>query len=112
MKVLVLLLLLKVHKMYVHIDSTVWLTMHKITLLQSDRDYICTNGTPLNDKHINLAQRILKTQCPHVDGLQSTLLQPKGYSKRLSSGIQVVHCHGNHWITAYKPDVGNDVIHL
>ena len=58
----------------VHVDSTVWLKMHKITLLQSDRKYICTHGTPLNDKHINLAQRILKTHCPHVDGLQSTLL--------------------------------------
>ena len=80
--------------------------MHKITLLQSDRDYICTHGTPLNDKQINLAQCILKTQCPHVDGLQSTL------KERLSSRIQVVHCHGNHWITGYKQDVGNDVMYI
>jgi len=41
-------------------DNETWLNMCKITLLISDRKILITAGSPLNDKHINLAQVMLK----------------------------------------------------
>ena len=56
----------------------------------------------LNDRHINFAQRLLRSQFPDVMGLGHTLLQaiPKEESKKIRCGVQVIHDRANHWIVA------------
>jgi len=93
-------------------DSTVWLKMFKFTLLVSDKQILTTTGLPLTDKHVNLSQAMLKKQFLLINGLQSTLFQSKKLSRRLKSGVQVIFCRNNHWITVYKSesDAGLDII--
>jgi len=66
----------------------------------------CNNW--LTDKHINYAQALIKSQF-QVQGLQSTLLQKSIHSiSSTGNMLQIVHCHGNHWIVAstiLSPDV-------
>ena len=50
------------------------MTFDRCSLLVSDRVTIET-GKQLSDKHINLAQCVIKNQFPSVGGLKSTLLQ-------------------------------------
>ena len=61
---------------------------------------LLTFGCQLNDKHINLAQKLLRNQFPNIEGLASTLTQTKGNQGKIASGMQIIFCHGNHWITA------------
>ena len=42
-------------------ENPVWLHLYKYTLL--------TSGSPLNDKHINLAQTLLRKQFPKLSAL-------------------------------------------
>ena len=49
-------------------DNETWLKMCKITLLISDRKILTSTGSPLNDKHINLAQIMLKHQFSTLNG--------------------------------------------
>ena len=65
-------------------DNKMQLKMSKITLLISDRKILTSVGSPLNDKHINLAQTMLKHQFSTLNGFCSTLL------------------HNYHWFTAAK----------
>ena len=58
-------------------DNEMWLKMCKITVLISDRKILTSVGSPLNDKHINLAQIMLKHQFSTLNGFCSTLLQHK-----------------------------------
>ena len=92
--------------------GTVWLNMLKFTLLLSDKQTLATTRLPLTDKHINLSQAMLKKQFPLISGLQLTLLQSKKLSRRFKSGIQIIFCCSNHWITVYKSecDIALDVI--
>ena len=92
--------------------GTVWLNVLKFTLLLSDKQILATTELPLIDKHINLSQAMLKKQFPLISGLQLTLLQSKKLSRRFKSGVQIIFCHSNHWITAYKSECDNalDVI--
>ena len=80
-------------------DNEMWLKMCKITLFISDRKILTSFGSPLNDKHINLAQIMLKHQFSTLNGFCSTLLQHK--SNKMVTGIQVFHCN-YHWFTAAK----------
>ena len=79
--------------------SAVWVTFDRCSLLVSDRITIET-GKQLSDKHINLAQRMIKNQFPSVGGLKSTLLQmTKVKGQRTANSIQIVHCKKReHWI--------------
>ena len=79
------------------VENPVWLHLYKYTLTHADLSTLLTSGSPLNDKHVNLAQTILKKQFPKVSGLQSTLLQFKVLDKKYSSGIQIVHCPNDHF---------------
>ncbi len=56
------------------------------------------NGEKLNDKHINYAQRLLCNQFPNTQGLGDTLLQKKEPSKKIESGLQIIHSRGDHWV--------------
>ena len=70
--------------------SAVWVTFDRYSLLYSDRVTIETDKK-LSDKHINLAQRMIKNQFPLVGGLKSTLLQTtKAKGQRTANSIQIV----------------------
>ena len=55
-------------------QQDVWTTFHgtRIRLLVTDKVMI-ENGQRLNDRHVNFAQAILRTQFSHCDGLKTTL---------------------------------------
>lgn len=79
--------------------SAVWVTFDRCSLLYSNRVTIETDKK-LSDKHINLAQRMIKNQFPSVGGLKSTLLQTtKAKGQRTANSIQIVHCKKReHWV--------------
>ena len=58
----------------------------------------------LSDRHINLAQKILKEQFPNLNGLNSTLLQLKQQKlteDMVNNKLQIIHCsERHHWVTA------------
>ena len=81
-------------------DNDIWLKTCKITLFIADRKQLIAVGSPLNDKHINLAQTLLKHQFPKQHGFYSTLLQHKTL-KKITTGIQIIHIN-YHWLTAAK----------
>ena len=58
-------------------------------------------GSPLDDKHVNLAQILLKHQFPKLHGFYSTLLQHKESLKKVTVGVQIIHIN-YHWLTAAK----------
>jgi len=70
-----------------------------------DRDSI-TAGERLNDMVKNVAQRLLKNQFPKMKGLCSTLIvlyTVKGRKRHTvfeQNMVQIMHSHGNYWITA------------
>ena len=92
------------------VENPVWLHLYKYTLMHTDLNTLLTLGSPLNDKHINLAQTLLKKQFPKLSALHSTLLQFKALDKKFSSGIQIVHCPNDHWITIFKENPSTNVI--
>ena len=61
-------------------------------------------GAELSDRHINLAQKILKEQFPNLNGLNSTLLQLKQQKlteDMVKNKLQIIHCsERHHWVTA------------
>ena len=60
-------------------------------------------GEMLTDVDINFAQRILKMQCPTINGLQSTLFQSKPCTaKQINENkLQIIYCKDRvHWIVA------------
>ena len=67
----------------------------------ADKEHILAGGK-LDDRHINVAQNLLKQQFSEVAVLQSTLLQakPRKQCDENSKMIQIVHSRGDHWIVA------------
>ena len=62
---------------------------------------ILKKGDMLTDEHIHLAQEMLHTQFPHLDGFQSSLLsQVDGFSPVRNESIQIHHVDGNHWVVS------------
>lgn len=57
-----------------------WVQCQDIVLSKVDRDII-SNGQKLTDRHINYAQRLLKTQFPLLNGLKLSLCQMKEQSQ-------------------------------
>ena len=68
----------------------------KSSLSKFDREQI-DDGSQLNDKHINHAQAMIKSQFS-LEGLQCTLFQTTQQPSH--NEIQIIHSHGNHWIVA------------
>ena len=62
------------------------------------------DGEKLDDRHVDLAQNLLKQLFSELGGLQSTLLQAKPLKQPRDSNkkkkIQIVHSRGDHWIVA------------
>ena len=69
-------------------------------------------GEKLTDLEIDFAQRLLKLQFPHINGLRSTLLQnkPRTVPDQVNENkIQIVFCNNReHWIvtTTVNSDIG------
>ena len=77
-----------------------WVQLAGIVLTSSNKQHIL-DGEKLNDRHINMAQGLLKQQFSEITGLKSTLLQAKKQRKEDDKlKIQIVHCGGDHWIAA------------
>ena len=63
--------------------------------LTDEKDLL--NNEKLNDRHINLAQRLLSKQFPDIEGLGHTLFQSRQPIKSISNGLQIVFDQENHW---------------
>ena len=89
-------------------ESTVGTTMEWLTVGQSRRIIVSMaekqqllQNEMLNDVHINACQVLLQNQFPHISGLCSTLqITMFSSGEWVGNYIQVIHCRGNHWITA------------
>ena len=69
---------------------------------------ILRNGEWLTDDHISLSQELLRSQFPHIDGLQSPLLAENGgFSPVHNEAIQIHHIIGNHWVMS--SNIGQEV---
>ena len=89
-----------------------WIQKHgyRLSLLNKEVLY---SGDMLSDLHMDVSQAILKNQFPHVDGFNNTLLQVKQSSElEIKSGLQIVHCRGNHWILASNMSCEEGVVQL
>ena len=73
-------------------------------VLSHDDCRILEGGDLLNDEHMNFAQRILKKQFPHINGLRLTLLQNQENISETSNAIQIFNIKKNHWICAAKSE--------
>ena len=58
-----------------------WVKIEDISLTIGDKRII-EEGRMLNDKHINLAQRMIKQKFPSINGLHLTLLQDKPHTEQ------------------------------
>ena len=82
--------------------SEEWVRFGKgLVLTLADKEHILAGGK-LDDRHINVAQNLLKQQFSEVAGLQSTLLQakPRKLCDENRKMIQIVHSRCDHWIVA------------
>ena len=93
-------------------DNVVWLKLCRIQLSESDGKALLTFGYQLNDKHINLVQKLLKNRSPNTEGLVSTLFQSKDSHQKIHRGLQIIFCHSNHWITASNMNDENEIYDL
>ena len=71
-----------------------WVKLGKSCLSKFDREEI-DSGSRLNDRHINHAQAMIKSQFS-LEGLQCTLFQNSRQPPR--NDVQIIHSRGNHWI--------------
>ena len=89
----------------------IWVTYNRVTLKHSDKKII-EDGSQLTDKHIRLAQMLIRGQFPKIGGLQSTLLQERCHNLP-SNSIQAVHClKRHHWIVASNVLSASGHVHI
>jgi len=82
-------------------EDNSWLKVGSITLYLDDKQSIL-NGERLTGSQITVAQSLLKTQFPHFNGLEDTLLlfhEKRKRSPICPQTVQILHVDGNHWIT-------------
>ena len=89
-------------------------------LKMSDRDDVVNSNGWLNDRLINFAQNLLKSEC-NVNGLQDTLFAPhydekknrwiiNDYVKKQTAPSCQIHYNGNnHWICSYQKEENGPV---
>lgn len=63
---------------------------------------ILQNGSHLNDKHITVAQELLRKQFPGTKGLHCTIYLEKIVTseEKITHGLQIINDRTNHWIVA------------
>lgn len=80
-------------------DDDEWVRWGSGLILRvSDRDAVLM-GHELNDKHIDLYQKLLKKQFPYMMGLSSPL-KVSVMRSWVEYYAQIYHCRNNHWIVA------------
>lgn len=73
----------------------------RMPILTAGMTNVLTRRLCLTDEHINLAQRMLQNQFPHIHGLQDTLLcQNNGLCPQSHESVQIHFVDGNHWVTS------------
>ena len=86
------------------------MSIYKITLYAQDESLLLENHE-LNDKHINVSQKLLLHQFPSFQGLKSSLVQDNiGFWT--NNYIQIFHSHSCHWITASTIGCQPDTINI
>ena len=83
------------------IDSSPWVGCGKHTLTIGDKIKV-ESGDEFTDKHIQMAQYLIKCQFPLVGGLQNTLKQQKFVIGCTTNTMQIIiHCNRRkYWIIA------------
>ena len=79
-------------------DQWLYHELGKVRLTKEDKNAIA-DGKRLNDKHISFAQNVLKIQFPEIEGLKQTILQERFKLDSSKHIVQILHVHGDHWIT-------------
>ena len=93
-----------------HTEKIVWLKTCHVQLSKAGRMTLIAFGCQLNDKHITLAQKLLQNRFPNVEGFAPMLMQTKKGQSKITSGIQIIFCHGNHWIAVSNVRSPGDII--
>jgi len=91
-------------------EKIVWLKTCRVQLSKAGRMTLIAFGCQLNDKHITLAQKLLQNRFPNVEGFAPMLMQTKKGQSKITSGIQIIFCHGNHWIAVSNVRSPGDII--
>ena len=76
--------------------SNVWIRLGKLQLTKQDKAIII-NGQWLNDLHVCMAQVLIKTQFPSINGLVSPLLQLRNSLADTGNSLQIIHIRAQHW---------------
>ncbi len=71
-------------------QSNVWMSFKKLHLSQEDRRIIA-KGQWLNDKHMAMAMRLIKTQFPELNGFMATVYQSSRPLSNTNNALQVIH---------------------
>ena len=75
---------------------------------------VSVEGKGLTDRHIDHAQHLLGSRFLHVSGFQSTIVfqNPKCVHVKcpISSFVQILHVHNNHWLTVSNLHCDNDTV--
>jgi len=68
-------------------------------VLENDHKDTILKGEVLTDRHITMAQSLLKIQFPEIDGLLSPTLGPTGQFPPIANEfIQIVNTMKSHWV--------------
>uniref|UniRef100_A0A1X7VDD2 Ubiquitin-like protease family profile domain-containing protein n=1 Tax=Amphimedon queenslandica TaxID=400682 RepID=A0A1X7VDD2_AMPQE len=73
-----------------------WIEFGNASLTIQDKD-VLTKEEWLSDRHITMAQLLVKNKFPHLNGLRTTLEQKKPLDEPNDKILQVIHINNNHW---------------
>ena len=80
-------------------NNALWITFDRHILQMTDKA-VLECGEELSDRHIQMAQSIIKKQFPLLGGLRNTLLQEQVVIGCTVNAVQILHCNKRkHWIT-------------
>ena len=81
------------------LEPIVWVafTGTRIQLYYEDKLMI-EEQRRLNDRHINFAQAMLRSQFPQCAGLRNTLLQHRTEFSATDDIVQILHTRSDHWV--------------
>ena len=77
-------------------DVPKWIEFENASLTIQDKDFL-TKGEWLSDRHVTMAQLLVKSKFPHLNGLRTTLEQKKPLDEPNDKVLQVIHINNNHW---------------
>jgi hypothetical protein len=89
--------------------GNVWIEFNGHMVTRSD-EWDLLHDEKLNDRHINLSQKMLHKQFPETEGLGYTLLQHKTPLVKIARGVQILFVRGNHWIVASNLSCDSSVV--